>query len=388
LEFLIELLVLLLFAKVMGEVFHHYGFSPLVGEVAAGIMLGPAALGIIAQNPRIEAVAMLGLIILMLVSGMNSRFDVLARIRFKSTVVSLTGVCLSLLLGSCTGYILTGNILSALFIGAVLSNTATEVVVRFTAKSHLSHLVTGAAIIDDIIAVYILGLVSTITLKQALGLPPDISAVLLTTLGIAAFFIVVAYLSRELVVRLNVIKRLWGFRGKGVPVTFAAVLALLLAVIARYVGLHEIIGAYMAGLFIGRLRERPDAMLLSRIRLNALLDDMSNVMQAVLTPFFFAYVGLLLPSLQGINLLMFLAFLGAALAGKMFGAGLGAALLGYGWRDSVRTGLAMCARGSLELAMLQVGLVTGILSANVYLVMVVTVLATAILSPVLFRLAG
>ncbi|MEM2877989.1 MAG: cation:proton antiporter [Candidatus Hadarchaeales archaeon] len=378
--------MLLLVAKVFGEIFHHFGFSAMIGEVLAGVLLGPAVLGLFSQSAYIETVAMLGLLILMLVSGMNSRFELLKTIRLKSAIISLFGVCVSLGLGALAGYLWTGDIFPAIFIGAVLSNTATEVVVRFTSKSSISHLVTAAALIDDIIAVYILGLVSTSTIKQALGLPTDPAAIAITTVGIIAFFILTIYLSKLVIIRLDVMKRLWKHKGRGIPVTFAMVLALLFAVVARYVGMHEIIGAYMAGLFIGRLREKPDALLLGRIRLNALLDDMGTVMQGVLTPFFFAYVGLLFPQLGGINLLMLLAFTAVAFGGKIAGAGMGALIVGLRGSESLKVGVAMCARGSLELAMLQFGRVTGIISLELYSVMVVMVLLTALLTPVIFRL--
>ncbi|MEM2878901.1 MAG: cation:proton antiporter [Candidatus Hadarchaeales archaeon] len=385
-EFLIELLVLLLVAKVLGEIFHRYGFSSLIGEVMAGVILGPAIFGLISKSAQIEALATLGLIIMMLASGMSSRFDVLARVRFKSFVISLAGVCVSLLLGTGAGYLCTGNLLGAVFIGAVLSNTATEIVARFTARSHLYHVVTAAALVDDILAVYVLGITSTITLKQKLGLPADVGVILWTTVGIVAFFLSVAYLSQKLVVKFDVMKHLWRSRGRGIPVTFAIVLAMVFAVIARYIGLHEIIGAYVAGLFIGRLRERPDALLLSRIRLNALLDDMSTVLQAVLTPFFFAYIGLLFPALLGVNLFIVLALLAAAIAGKTLGSATAASAVGYNGRDSVKIGAAMCARGSLELAMIQFGKETGLLSAEIYPAMVVAILITAVLAPIMFRL--
>ena len=74
-EFLLTLLVLLLCAKVFGEILHHFGFSALIGEVAVGIVLGPAVFGWIKPDAYIEAVAMLGLVVMMLVAGMNSRFD-------------------------------------------------------------------------------------------------------------------------------------------------------------------------------------------------------------------------------------------------------------------------------------------------------------------------
>jgi Kef-type K+ transport system membrane component KefB len=162
---------------------------------------------------------------------------------------------------------------------------------------------------------------------------------------------------------------------------------LALAVIARHIGLHEIIGAYMAGLFIGRLRERPDALLLSRIRLNAILEDATTSLQAILTPMFFVYVGLMFAPDWGLVDFSLLAMLiTVAFAGKIIGCGAGAAAMGYKQRDSLTIGTAMCSRGSLELAVLQFGLLSGVVMRELFAVMVVTTLTTTILTPVLFKL--
>lgn len=395
-EFLLAILVLLLFAKLFGEFLHHFGFSSLIGEVAVGIIFGPALLGwivipavgepISATAEAIRGVAMLGLIVLMLATGMNSRFDMLMRVRFKALVVAVSGMAVSFALGFGAAYAWTHQLLPSLFIAAALSNTATEVVARVARHSRFSHLITGAALIDDILAVYILGILSTATLKQTLGQPVDFSVLLWATIGIVAFFVIVGYLSRKLVIKADIMKRLWRFEHRGVPLTFALILALTLAVIARYIGLHEIIGAYMAGLFIGRLRERPDALLLSRIRLNTILDDTTMVLQSILTPMFFVYVGLMFaPNWGQVNFMVLLALVAAAFAGKLIGCGAGAAAVGYKGGELAEIGTAMCARGSLELAVLQFGLLSGIVSAELFAVMVVATLSTTLLTPIIFK---
>jgi Kef-type K+ transport system membrane component KefB len=231
------------------------------------------------------------------------------------------------------------------------------------------------------LAVYILGILSVATIK---GVNLDVFA--WTTVLVVAFFLIIGYLSHKLIVEKDIMRKLWRFERRGIPLTFALILALALAVIAQRVGLHAIIGAYMAGLFIGRLRERPDALLLSRIRLNTILDDATTSLRAILTPMFFVYVGLkFAPDWGQIKLLMLLALIAAAFAGKMLGCGGGAAAMGYKSRDSLAIGMAMCSRGSLELAVLQFGLLSGIVSSELFAVMVMTTLTTTLLTPLLFK---
>ena len=381
-EFLLTLLVLLLCAKVFGELLHHLGFSALIGEVAVGIVIGPAVFGWIKPDAYIEAVALLGLVVLMLVAGMNSRFDLFMKVKFQALVIAVLGMAVSFVLGFGVAYAWTQELLPSLFVAVALSNTATEVVARFTGGSRFRHLIISAALIDDILAVYILGILSAATLKGV-----NLDVFVWATVGVVAFFLIVGYLSHKLIVEKDIMRKLWRFERRGIPLAFALILALALAVIAQHVGLHAIIGAYMAGLFIGRLRERPDALLLSRIRLNTILGDATTSLQAIITPMFFVYVGLkFAPDWGQMNLVVLLALIAAAFAGKILGCGAGAAVMGYKGKDSVTIGTAMCSRGSLEVAVLLFGLEAGVVSASLFSVMVVVTLTTTILTPILFRL--
>lgn len=337
-EFLLALLILLLFAKGFGELFHHYGFSPLIAEVMVGIVLGPALLGLITPDKYIEAVAMLGLVVMMLVAGMNSRFDLLVKVRTKAIIIALCGVSLSLVLGFLALYALGFSPLASLFVGAALANTSTDILARITGKHPLGQLIVSAALIDDIMAVYIVGILSTSVAKGGL----DPSVILLTTAGIMIFFLAIAVASHELIIKRNVLRKLWRFEERGVPIAFALCLALAFAVIAHNVGLHVIIGAYMAGLFISRLRERPVVTLQSKIRLNAMLDDITTSFQSILTPMFFVFVGLTLTAdWSQIRLIVLAALIVVAFAGKFIGCGLGATLTGY--KKSVWQSVLRCA---------------------------------------------
>ena len=306
------------------------------------------------------------------------------KVKFQALVIAVLGMAVSFALGFGVAYAWTQELLPSLFVAAALSNTATEVVTRFTGGSRFRHLIISAALIDDILAVYILGILSTATIK---GVSLDVF--IWATIGVAVFFLIVGYLSHKLIIEMDIMRKLWQFERRGIPLAFALILALALAVVAQRVGLHAIIGAYMAGLFIGRLRERPDALLLSRIRLNTLLDDVTTSLQAIITPMFFVYVGLnFAPDLGQIRLPLLLALIAAAFAGKILGCGAGAAIMGYKGRDTAAIGTAMCSRGSLELAVLQFGLLSKIVSPGLFAMMVITTLTTTLLAPVLFKLVS
>lgn len=384
-EFILALLILLLYAKVLGELFYHYGFSSIIGEVVTGIILGPV-LGLIILSPAdptsnaIEGVALLGLLVMMLVSGMNSRLDLMGKIRWKALTISLLAVTTTFALAFAVVFSTGHAIETSLFIAVVLSNTATETVARIARGHRLEQVLVSAALVDDILAVYVIGIVSTVGLGRSL----DPFTFLLTTAQIVAFFLIVAWVSKELVIKRNLMKFVWMKEERGVPVAFAICLALGLAVLAHQIGLHMIIGAYMAGLFISRLRERPMITLQSRIRLNKILEDVGLSLESVLTPVFFAYVGLqLVPELEKVNFLLFGGLLTAAFAGKYLGGSIGASLVGLK-EDGRKIGVAMCSRGALELALLHFGLQAGLISREIFSTMVMITLLTAIVTPILF----
>jgi Kef-type K+ transport system membrane component KefB len=388
-EFLLALLVLFLYAKVLGEIFHYFGFSSLIGEVIVGIVLGPALLGWLVITPgeptseAIKGVAMLGLVVLMLVAGMNSRFDLLGKFKFKSLVISLPGAGLSFLLAFLVPLAMGLPFITCLFIGAALANTGTDVLARVMEGHRLQPVVMSAALIDDVLIVYVIGILSVLTRQ-----PLDLAGFLLTTAGIIFFFIFVSYFSRELVIKRDLMRMVWKHEERGVPIAFALILALALAVAAHQIGLHMIIGAYMAGLFISRLREQRLPTLQSRIRLNKILSDTSVSLESVLTPIFFAFVGLqLAPDWGNINLVLLAGLLFAAFGGKFLGGGLGASFVGYE-RESPAIGVAMCSRGALELALLHFGLQVGVVTPEIFSSIVLLVIATAILTPLLFKYAA
>jgi Kef-type K+ transport system membrane component KefB len=273
--------------------------------------------------------------------------------------------------------------ITCLFIGAALANTGTDILARVMEGHRLQSVVMGAALIDDIMIVYVIGILSVLT-RQVL----DLSGFLLTSAGIIIFIILVSYISKELVIKRDLMRMVWKHEERGVPIAFALILALALAVAAHQIGLHMIIGAYMAGLFISRLREQRLPTLQSRIRLNKILKDTSVSLELVLTPIFFAFVGLqLAPDWGNINLVLLAGLLFAAFGGKFLGGGLGASFAGYE-KESPAIGVAMCSRGALELALLHFGLQVGVVTTEIFSSIVLLVIATAILTPLLFKYAA
>lgn len=293
-EFLGYLAVLLVVAKSIEWAFEKAEIHPIIAHVITGILLGPFALGIVKPGKEIEVLAQFGLIMMMLYMGLTSNFSAIAQNTKKATFVAvLGGVAFSFILGFTTVYLFgKGGFSAAVFVGVTLGNTAIEVTSGVLVKERVNRRVSailmgGAAFADDILAVYLIGIIT----GMASGNFNAQSLLILTGGKIFAFIVATLLISEYIFKRSR-----WFYsvvRNLNVFFTFTLILTFALAIISEWVGLNQIIGgAYLAGLTISRLRERKDPpLVVTRIKLNELIGDLQVVLTEFFMPLFFIYVG-------------------------------------------------------------------------------------------------
>ncbi len=377
------LALLLVVAKSTEWVFEKVEIHPIIAHVLTGVMLGPFLLGVIQPSEELKVLADFGLIMMMLYMGLTSNFSAIAQNTKKTVVVAALGVAFSFLFGFATVRFFGKDIGAAVFVGATLGNTAIEVtsgvLLRERVKREVSSIIMGAAFVDDIIAVYLIGV---ITGMMHGALTAFMLEVLTVKIGL--------FITAILMVSEYIFKRSRWFyslvRNLNVFFTFTLILTFTLAILAEQVGLNQIIGAYLAGLTISRLRERKDPMVVTRIKLNELIENLQVVLTEFFIPLFFVYVGLMFnPPLNDIKPFLILLLYTAAVLGKLFGCGLGARLFGLSWRDSTAIGIGMGGRGSLGMAVLTFGLSAGIIDQGLFASVVVVSMLTALTTPLFFR---
>ena len=382
-DFLLALALLLVTAKSIEWLFERVEIHPIIAHVLTGVILGPFVLGIVEPTEELRVLAELGLIMMMLYMGLTSNFSAIAQNTKKAVVVASLGVLFSFILGFITVQFFGKGVTAAIFIGITLGNTAIEVtsgvLVKERVKREVSSILMGAAFADDIMAVYLIGI---ITALASGGLDPLSFGVL--TVKIFTF------IAATLLVSEFVFKRARWFysivRNLNVFFTFTLILTFALAIIAEKAGLNQIIGAYLAGLTISRLRERKDPLVVTRIKLNELIEDLQVVLTEFFIPLFFIYVGLMFnPPLASISLALIGALYVAAVLGKLLGCGLGSRLFGLSWKDSILVGIGMGGRGSLELAILTFGLSAGLIDQVLFASVIVVSMLTALTTPLFFK---
>jgi Kef-type K+ transport system membrane component KefB len=396
----LDIAVIVIVARLMGMLFRKIRQPAVVGEIIAGIALGPSLLGQFPGDltvklfpldvrPFLRVVAQLGLIIFMFIVGLE--LDV-ALIRGKERVaatISLASVILPFGLGVALAVLLHNNhdvvagktvefLPFALFIGASMSVTAFPVLARILTERGMYRTEIGAvtlacAAVDDILAWSILAVVvAVVAATGAWGLP----IILLESAAfIAVMFVVVRPLLRRLVTAYEKAGRL-------TPNILAVVLVgfLVSAYTTDRIGIHSIFGAFLFGVIMPREN--------SRVLFHEILEKLEQVSVLLLLPVFFIATGLNvdISGLGGTGVGELGLVLLVAISGKFIGASTAARVLGFRSRKAAAVGLLMNTRGLTELVILNIGLAVGVLDKDLFTILVMMAVVTTVMTEPLLRL--
>jgi Kef-type K+ transport system membrane component KefB len=367
-EVLLQLFVLLLAAKIGDEVFKRLGQPTLIGEILAGVIVGPAVLGWYEINAETSLFAEIGVVLLLFHVGIETRLADLLRVGLPATAVGSLGVILPLVGGLGVGALFGFPIEVSVFLAAAMVATSvgitSQVFRDLDALGTMSgRIVLGAAIIDDILAMIILAVATGIA---AGGVNPERLAVLLL-LAVAFVVIVVVGGTGVLRRRPSLLTEPEFARTPFLP---GMIIMLGLAALAAAIGLAAIIGAFLAGMVVGESSER-----------HALEEEVAPV-AAFFTPFFFGAIGAQvdLAGLWNPQALLLMGIVTAvAVATKFVGAFIGAVALGI--RRAALVGWGMVPRGEVGIVVAGLGLQLGVIEGSIYSVVVGMAVITTLLVP-------
>ena len=375
-HFLFEIAVILLSTKVLGIVTKRFAMPQVVGALLAGLLLGPAMLGLLQETTLMDQLAELGVIVLMFNAGLETDLGELKKAGRSAFVIALIGVLIPL----AGGFVLAAffnqgseAFLQNVFIGVILTATSVSITVETLKEigklsTRSGNAILGAAIIDDVLGIVALTIITSLSGTGA--------NVLLILGKIAAFFAlsVVMWIVLHRVVA-------WWFqrynRDKRRFVVISFAFCLLYAYLAEEVfGVADITGAYIAGLIFAKTP-----------RVAYLQDRYDTLSYALLSPIFFANIGLkvVLPQMSGAIILFSVLLTLWAVASKVLGCGLGARLCKYSGQDSLRIGVGMISRGEVALIVANNGIAAGLMKDEFFGPVVLMVIATTILTPILLK---
>jgi Na+:H+ antiporter len=361
-------------AKLLAEVFERLGQPAIVGEILAGVLIGPSVLGWIAPNEVLTALADLGVMFLLFSVGLEIKASELMRVGGTAALVASSGVLIPFLLGWGIMALWGAPHIESIFVGAAMVATSVGITAEVLAsKGYLQHIasriILAAAVIDDVLGLMVLAVVSSLAKNNV-----DLVDLGGTILAAAAFTLVIAKWGTPAIRRIvpKVESRL---QSTNAQFDLAMILLFGLSLLAIYAGVAAIIGAFLAGMALSET-------------VNERVTTLVHGVSGLLMPFFLVGIGLHfdLGSLASRSSLALSAVIVvAAVISKMVGCGLGA--LSLGWGNAVRVGCGMVPRGEVGLVVAQIGMGLGVIPNEVYGVVVVMAVATTVIAPPLLAVS-
>ena len=378
-SYLISIALILLSTKVLGLFSKVVRLPQVVGALLAGIILGPACLGIVHSTEMLSNLSEIGVIVLMFAAGLETDIDELKRSGKASFLIALIGVLVPLAGGAAVAYFFNDStdsnvMLQNIFIGIILTATSVSITVETLKEmgklsTRAGNAILGAAIIDDILGIIALTVVISMADESV-----NIGIVLLKILGFFAFTFVAA-------VGYHYAFKKWTDNSaeklrRYVVISF--VFCLVLAYCAEvFFGVADITGAFFAGLALSGTKKSE--------YISKRFDTLSYLL---LSPIFFAGIGLKveLPKMNGEIVLFTVLLCVVAALTKVIGCGLGAKICKYTSKESLQIGVGMISRGEVALIVANKGEAVGLMSDKFFAPVIIMVVFTTVVTPVLLKL--
>jgi Kef-type K+ transport system membrane component KefB/mannitol/fructose-specific phosphotransferase system IIA component (Ntr-type) len=388
---LLGISIMLIFARGLGELMRRFRQAVVIGEIIAGIILGPTILGTLfpdiyknlflsSQNTQtaLDGITNLAVVMLMLVSGLEVDLNIVLRQKKAAFTTSLLGILFPFSIGFLTAYLFphflghnpNDNILVfALFVGTALSITALPVVARTLMdlkilKTEIGFLIIASAMFNDLIGWLIFSLILGMIggAAHAFGFGQIVIMTLL-------FVFIFLFIGRKLINKtINFFQTRTSFPG-GV-LNFIFVLGFLSAAFTEYIGIHPIFGAFIAGIAIG------DSAHLKESTRELIQQFVTNIF----APLFFVAIGLKVNFITNFDPLIVSFFILLAFIGKVVGCSIGARWGGLNKNESLAVGFGMNSRGAMEIVLGILALKTGLIDEKIFVALVIMALFTSITS--------
>jgi Kef-type K+ transport system membrane component KefB len=375
-DVLTDLFVVLLAAKVGDELFRRLRQPTIVGEILAGLIVGPAVLGLVEPGDVLEVFAELGVVFLLFWVGLETRLSELREVGPTAISVGVLGVAIPFAGGIGLGAALGESTATSLFIGAALVATSvgitSAVLIELgVLERRASRTILGAAIVDDVLALLLVAVAAGVAAEGGV----DLGSIAVTAGVALAFVAFVALGGTKLLQARPALLHAPKFSQS--PLLPAVIICLGLAALASQIGLAAIIGAFLAGMIVAETRDQHP------------IEEEVAPLYAFFPPFFFAFIGMevSLTALRDWDTLLLLAGVTAlAVATKFAGAYLGARRMGHS--DALFVGVGMVPRGEVGIIVAGIGNATGTIDAELFAVIVaMSVLTTLLVPPLLRRMA-
>jgi Kef-type K+ transport system membrane component KefB len=370
----LSLLILMVVIWTAATILRLIGLPTIMGELLMGVILGPAVLGWVEPNEIIHVLAQLGMFFLMLHAGVNTKpQDFFSALRV-SLGVALIGALVPFAISATVATAFGIELVSALFVGLTMTATAVVITLKILRdleleNTRIARVIIASCVIDDLISLIMFSLVMGLIREGEV----DPVGLLWIAVKAAAFFISVIAIGRWM---YPLFKHPFRNRqGKGF--TFVLVLGLCFGLFADLIGLHIIVGAYMAGLFFRE--EVASTELLQKVE-----DRLNGIAYSFLGPIFFISLGfhVTFDALAGSGVWFLIVLTLSVTIGQIVSAGIMARRLDFTWIESLTVGVGMCGRGEVAFVLASLGLSLGAINEQTFSILVFTTFVLNIITPV------
>ena len=393
---LIQLSIMLLMGRMFAEILRKLNQPAVIGEILAGILLGPTVLGMLkpdwfhALYPAgavagviLSGFVQVAVIMLLFIAGLEVDLHIVWQQGRQALTTSLFGLIIPFTIGFVFPYFfphffgiadLSGRLTFALFMGTAMAITALPVIVRILMdinlfKSRMGLLVVASAMVDDLVGWLIFSVILGLIGKGG-GSMPLINTIILT-IGFAAFMLTVG---RGMLNRvLPWVNKKFAWPGGVLSLSLA--LCFIAAAFTEYIGIHAIFGAFITGVALGDSEHFSE-------RAKEIVHQFIN---NVFAPLFFVSIGLRVNFILNFDLGLTLIIIAIAFIGKIIGSGLGTRLGGFSWKESLAAGFGMNARGAMEIILGIIALENGLINEKVFVSLVIMALVTSMTSGPLMK---
>ena len=378
-EILKDLAIIFICAKGVGLLARRLKAPMVVGEIIAGLLIGPCLLGIVQPTDFINKMAEIGVVLIMFSAGLETNLQELKKSGFAALIIACIGVLVPLIGGSLLymgiyGFAPFGTdeFFKGIFIGCIMTATSVGITVEVLKemgylKSRVGQTILSAAIIDDIIGIIVLTFV--------LGFKDPNSNALLV-LGKIVLFLVLSVILGYIFYKLFKIYDEKHPHTRRIPIIAISLCFVMAYVAEKYFGIADITGAYIAGIILCNVR---DAEYIDRkVNVNGYM---------FFAPMFFVGIGLKTDfSNVDTSMIVFsVGFVLVALISKIIGCGLVSKCFGYKWTDSIKIGVGMMTRGEVALIITNKGLGLGIIDSSYFTAVILLIVVSSIVTPLLLK---
>lgn len=375
-----DLAIIVIFAKLFGLFARKLRAPQVVGEIIAGVIIGPTVLGIVSQTPFISYMAEVGVILLMFSAGLGTDLKQLMKTGPQATLIACSGVFVPLISGALLYMAFYGvspwgdeNFYRAVFVGVILTATSVSITAQTLKEMNkistkVGTLILSAAIIDDVIGILVLTFVIGFKDPNTKPMKVVISTVLFFILAL-----VVGLISYKI---FKIVDEKYPHTRR-IPIAGLAYCFAFSYIAERFFGIADITGAYVAGIILCSI---DDSDYIER------KVDINSYM--IFGPVFFASIGLK-TTFDNISMSIVwfsVCFILVGLVSKIIGCGLMAKICGYDMNDSLKVGVGMMTRGEVALIVSQKGLSVGLLDSKYFTCVILLIIVSSVLTPILLKL--